>query len=278
MSERQELIVKYRQAGRNFLNTAIPLLEAQRDSAKISLYQPIADEVMGGLFARVFRFFQTFSLDYHLWAVDMGRVVLRMMLESVFYMRFLSTHNQPELYLEFQRYGIGQEKLYKMQLRKLIDEGVLKDTPELREFIESNSDEEIEDELVNVQLKNFMDVRKVAGDAGMANDYVIHYQPDSVYVHGHWPVLRNLYLERCQEPLHRMHLQPSFGLPPLDSTLVARAMILMGDAYDIWRERYGLEDALEPVVTAYGLEIQQAISEADAQTSIVSDEPPSETE
>ena len=141
ISERQELIFKCRQAGRNFLNTAIPLLEAQRDAAKISLYQPIADEVMGGLFARVFRFFQTFLLDYHVWAVDMGRVVLRMMLESVFYMRFLSTHNQPELYLEFQRYGIGQEKLYKMQLRKLRDEGVLKDTPDLREFIESNSDE-----------------------------------------------------------------------------------------------------------------------------------------
>jgi hypothetical protein len=154
----------------------------------------------------------------------------------------------------------------------------LKDTPELREFVESNSDEEIEDELVNVQLKNFMDIRKVAGDASMATDYVMHYQPDSVYVHDHWPVLRNLYLETCREPLHRMHLQPYFGLPPLDSTLVARAMLLMGDAYDIWRERYGLEDALEPVVTSYGLEIQQAISEVEAQTSNVPDESPSETE
>ena len=60
-------------------------------------------EVMGGLFARVFRFLNTFLVDVHLWAVDLGHVVLRMMLESVFYMRFLSTHNQPELYLEFQR-------------------------------------------------------------------------------------------------------------------------------------------------------------------------------
>ena len=55
-------------------------------------------------------------------------------------------------------------------------------------------------------------------------------------------------------------------------------MLLMGDDYDIWRERYGLEDALEPVVTSYGLEIQQAISEVEAQTSNVPDESPSETE
>jgi hypothetical protein len=53
-----------------------------------------------------------------------------MMLEPVFYMRFLSTQDQTSLYLEFQKYGIGQDKLYKMQLRKLLDEGSLKDTPE----------------------------------------------------------------------------------------------------------------------------------------------------
>jgi hypothetical protein len=197
-----------------------------------------------------------------------------MMLESVFYMRFLSTQKQPDLYLEFQRYGIGQDKLYKMQLRKLLDEGGLEDTPELRAFIASNSDEEIDDELVNVQLKNFMDVRKLAGDAGMANEYVLHYQPGSVYVHGHWPLLRKLYLETCREPLHRMHLQPFFGLPPLDSTLVAHAMLLMGHAYDIWRERYDLDDVRESLVTAYALEIQEATSESD----LPPDDTPSKTD
>jgi hypothetical protein len=100
------------------------------DETKIDLYQPIADEVLGGLFARVFRFLNTFLLDFHLWAVDMGHVVLRMMLESVFYMRFLSTQNQTDSFLEFQRYGIGQGKLYKMQLLKLLEDGTLKDTPE----------------------------------------------------------------------------------------------------------------------------------------------------
>jgi Family of unknown function (DUF5677) len=251
MTEQQEMIVKYRQAGRKFLAAAIPLLEAQRNEARVDLYQPIADEVMAGLFSRVFRFLQTFLLDFHLWAEDLGHVVLRMMLESVFYMRFLSGQNQPDLYLEFQSYGIGQEKLYKLQLRRLLDEGKLTDTPELRAFIESQSDEEITDELVNVQLKNFMDIRKLANDAGMADEYVMHYQPDSVFIHGHWPVLRTFYLETCKEPLHRMHLQASFRLPSLDPRMIVRAIIFMGDAYDMWRDRYGLEDVLAPLIDAY---------------------------
>jgi hypothetical protein len=265
MTERQEMIVKYRLAGRNFLSATVPLLEEQRSLAKVDLYEPVVDEVLGGLFARVFRYLQTFLLDYHLWAGDLGRVVLRMMLESVFYMRFLSNQNQTELYLEFQRYGIGQEKLYKLQLRKLMDEGKLEDTPELREFIASDSDEEISDELVNVQLKNFEDLRKLAGSAGMADDYVLHYQPDSVHVHGHWPALRQLYLETCREPLHRLHLQPSFRLPALDSRLVVRAMILMGDAYDMWRTRYGFDDVLEPLIGKYAMEAtEEAAGENDS--------------
>ncbi len=251
MTERQDFIVGIRNCGRKFLDSAIPVLEAQCAAANLDLYEPVADEVMGGLFARVFRFLQTFVLDYHLWADDIGRVVLRMMLESIFYLRFLADQNQLELFLAFQRYGIGQEKLYKLQLRKLLEEGKLTDSPELREFIDSDSDEEITDELVNVRLKNFEDLRKVATDANMKDDYVLHYQPDSVIVHGHWPALRRYYLQTCQEPLHRWHLQPRFGLPPLNPGLLDRALDLFMDAYELWAKRYGLDDQIGPLVDQY---------------------------
>ena len=251
MSERQDFIVGIRNCGRKFLDSAVPVLEAQCAAANQDLYEPVADEVMGGLFARVFRFLQTFVLDYHLWADDMGRVVLRMMLESIFYLRFLAEQDQSELFLAFQRYGIGQQKLYKLQLRKLLEEGKLTDFPELREFIDSESDEEIADELVNVRLKNFEDLRKVATDANMKDDYVLHYQPGSVIVHGHWPALRRYYLQICQEPLHRLHLQPNFGLPQLNPRLLDRAMSLFMDAYELWAKRYGLEDQISPLVDQY---------------------------
>jgi hypothetical protein len=251
MPERHEMIVKFRHCGRSFLAAAIPVLESQRAQTNIDLYQPEADEVLGGLFARVFRYCQTFLLDYHMWAADLGQVVLRMMIESVFYMKFLSNHNEHEMYVAFQRYGIGQEKLYKLQLRKLIDEGSIEETPYLREFVATDSDEEISDELIKVSLKNFMDLRKVAEDAGMKQDYVLQYQPESVITHGHWPALRQFHLERCNEPLHRMHYQPFFGLPALDEDLRLQALYLLESAYQIWRGRYNLEDGLGPLVEEY---------------------------
>lgn len=260
MSDLVSFLSTMRNCGRAFLNSAIPVLEEQQTAAAINLHDPIEDEIIGGLIARIFRFLQTFVLDYHLWAEDLGRSVLRMMLESLFYLRFLMEQDKHELFLEFQKYGIGQEKLYKMQLRKLIEDGHLKDSEELRDFINSESDEEIWDELVNVKLKNFEDVRKVASKAGLRTEYVLRYQPDSVVVHGHWPALRHYHLMLCTEPLHRSHLQPHFHLPPLQPELIQRALIIFGHAYLLWIGRYQLPDKIAPIVEQY-LRCCEAIGE-----------------
>jgi len=266
MTERRDFIVTLRNAGRQFLNSAIPVLESQRSQAKVDLYDPVADEVIGGLLARVFRFLQVYLLDFHLWAEDLSAVVLRMMLESVFYMRFLTQQNRPEVFLGFQKYGIGQEKLYKMQLRKLLEDGKLTDAPELRRFIDSDSDEEVADELVNVTLKNFEDIRKLATGAGSKDQYVVYYQPDSVIVHGHWPALHRYYLQRCREPLHRLHLQPTFRLPQLDPQM-ERAFDLFVQAYDLWITRYGLEDLVTPLIQEYIKRWNAALKDEEPQAS-----------
>ena len=49
MSERQDFIVGIRNCGRKFLDSAVPVLEAQCAAANQDLYEPVADEVMGGL-------------------------------------------------------------------------------------------------------------------------------------------------------------------------------------------------------------------------------------
>jgi hypothetical protein len=260
MTERIDYILALRNCGRVFVDTAIPVLEKQQAAAITDLYDPVEDEVIGGLFARIFRFLQTLVLDYHLLAEDLGRSVLRMMLESLFYLRFLIEQNQHELFQEFQKYGIGQEKLYKLQLRKLLEEGVLKDSDELRAFIDDNADDEIWDELVNVKLKNFEDIRKVAKKAQLEEAYALYYQPDSVIVHGHWPVLRQYHLRQCTEPLHRGHWQPHFHLPHLEPLVIERALSIFGDAYFLWVKRYNLSDEIGPLIEAY-LNCSDSISE-----------------
>ena len=75
MIDRRDFIVRTRDAGRDLADQLIQVLEEQSEMASLGLYEPVEDEVLGGLFARVFRFLHTFILDYHLWADDFGRVV-----------------------------------------------------------------------------------------------------------------------------------------------------------------------------------------------------------
>ena len=142
MSERQlKLITSLRQCGREFLGSAIPIVSSQAETVHVDLHDPLVDEVVGGLFARVFRFLQTMVLDYHLLSQDLGQAVLRMMLESLIYLKFLITQKNLDVFAEFKKYGIGQDKLYKLQLKRLLDEGRLRDSADLREYIDSPSDD-----------------------------------------------------------------------------------------------------------------------------------------
>jgi hypothetical protein len=67
----------------------------------------------------------------------------------------------------------------------------------------------------------------------MKDEYVLHYQPDSIIAHGHWPSLKHYYLERCEESLHRFHSQPRFGLQQLNLRLLERALGYFMDAYEV---------------------------------------------
>jgi hypothetical protein len=62
MSGSHDFIVGFRNSGRKFLDSAIPVLEMQRDAATVDLYEPAADEVVGGLFARVASFRPSFLI------------------------------------------------------------------------------------------------------------------------------------------------------------------------------------------------------------------------
>ncbi len=58
-------------------------------------------------------------------------------------------------------------------------------------------------------------------------------------------------LAMCEEPLHRLHLQPTFDLPPLNPKLLERAFHLFMEAYQLWVQKYGLEDQMSQLVTQY---------------------------
>jgi hypothetical protein len=162
------------------------------------------------------------------------------------------------------KYGIGQEILYKTQLQELTDQGKVTDSPELRDYITSPSDDEIADGLVSVKLKNFEDIRKLAEACDLKDLYVLYYQPFSIDAHGHWPALRKNYLIKCEEPLHRFHFRPTFRLPGLDFSLIEIALELFLQAYHLWAEHYKLRSELETVVENFIACVDASFAKATA--------------
>jgi hypothetical protein len=242
--------MKLRQCGRDFIDHATPVLQLQSQNAKSDLYDPTADHVLGGLFARQYRFLQTYVLDFHVWAADLGRVILRMMVETLIYLKYLSS-NSPDECREFVKYGIGQEVLFKAQLKELVNQGKIPNSEELCSYLESPVDKELTEQLIKVKLKNFENLRKLSEECDLKDLYNLYYQPFSVTMHGHWPDLRRYYLVECKEPLHKFHLHPNFNLPPLDFKLLRIAVDLFLQSYAFWTAHYGLKDELTELVIRY---------------------------
>lgn len=244
-------IVNLRKLGRKTVDESETVLNRQIKSLDQNIFEPEEDEIINGLFFRIFRFFRTFILDYHLLADDIAQIILRTMMESYIYLAYLLQENKHELFLEFKKYGIGQDKLYKLHLIRLLEEGKIKKTKELINFIESQSDDEIWDEMISIKLKSFDDLRKIAEKVGLRDKYALEYQPYSVVSHGQWPALRRYYLQRCKNPLHRFHFIPRMELPPLNLKLLGDVMSLLDQSYKLWIKRYKLKNELKPVLKEY---------------------------
>lgn len=243
-------IDEFRSCGRDTADKLIEVLEKQQEEIALDTFSPEKDEVINGLFFRIFRFFHSFRISFHFWAADIAEMTYRTMLESLFYLRFLTKENNDELYKEFIKYGIGQEKLFKAHLATLLDEKKIESTPELIEYINSSGDE-IWDELVSIKLANFENLNKLAEKSDSKYDYAVHYQPYSITEHGQWPALKRYYLKRCKNPLHRYHFVGNARLPYMDLSFLLSTTDLFYEAYLIWIKMYNLKDEVKPILEEY---------------------------
>lgn len=246
-----DVIDEFRNCGRDAADKIIAVLESQQEKIEIDTYSRHKDEVVNGLFFRVFRFYHSFLISFHFWAADISEMTYRTMLESLFYLKFLTHENKEDLYKEFVKYGIGQEKLFKAHLGTLLDEKKVVSSPELIDYINSGSDDEIWDELISIKLSNFENLNKLAEKIDSKYDYTVHYQPYSITEHGQWPALKRFYLKRCKNPLHRYHFIGNARLPYMDLSFLFSTSNLFYDAYLIWIKTYGLPDEVKSIIDEY---------------------------
>lgn len=137
-----------------------------------------------------------------------GRLILRTLVECRISLAYLLFKNQTELWVKFRCYGAGQAKLALLKFNEysknkplFINEDVL----------ENLANEDSFQEFVNIDLGHWcgLDLRKMAELSGTKEDYDKYYGWASIYVHGHWPALRNNCYSTCLNPLHRLHRTPT---------------------------------------------------------------------
>jgi hypothetical protein len=187
------------------------------------LYDPTADEILFGLFARSLRFTIAICENPVLWPRDMVGIMLRCLADTTINFAYLAKYGQASDFSAFKSYGEGQEKLLMLHLQDNYPSAV---------SLEGRSSKEISSdlggfmpELIQIELGSWSktDARDLAQKAGMQDIYRLVFSPSSGDVHGTWASLKHSNLSYCTEPLHRFHRLPAFSEPPiyLETILVA---------------------------------------------------------
>ena len=176
--------------------------------------------------------FKTFAevIHHDLSNTIIGRQSVRIIIETYIMMKYLVSQegSKPNIWSEYQAYGIGKYKLILMKLREDKDDGV------------HHVDERILDLLVNEpQLEEFTDIdlkyfdsakiREKAFGVGEKALYDVAYDYDSSYAHGLWGAVRESSMLACDNIFHHFR-------PVTDALLKQKLPDITWDCYNYLRK------------------------------------------
>lgn len=138
----------------------------------------------------------------------MGRLSLRIIIEVYITLKFIhkKEHEEPNIWEEYQEYGIGKYKMILMKARKVKE---FENSHLNTELIDALINEQIDEMFLNVEFRYFKkDMRKRANDVDEKELYDLYYDYESNYAHGLWGAVRESAMLKCINPLHLGHNVP----------------------------------------------------------------------
>jgi len=213
-------------------------------SEDIDLRDPERHEVVCGLATRSYRAVRALLRAPHLWTGDHSAYTLRLLFETEIYLKWLEAGGLEE-FIRFKDYGLGKLKLMR-RVSADFEDSLGDDAPEILTRLVDQLTEDTGgdwgDALQEVNLDtNFAgkNARTMAEELGEIEAYRILYQPTSGVVHGEWWVVSEYAMQRCMNPLHRLHEVPKVSeMPPMDGVsemILGRFNDLMSLAEDLLR-------------------------------------------
>lgn len=225
-------------AGAAVRKELVELCEDTQRKAQPDLADPTPSEVVSGLISRQVRLASAIIQQPSLWALDLGPISLRCMVDTHITLAWLTKCGKPEDFASFIEYGLGQEKLLLEHLRAREKNG---ETFWDQEGVEAWLEDQILPQVlpVNVGAWNSRDTRKMAQEADCADVYSLGYTPFSSVLHPMWNSLAKFNLTYCLNPLHRHHKIPTFDEPPLTPTVAIEAIRIVNESLELWANYVG---------------------------------------
>ena len=119
-------------------------------------------------------------------------------------------------------------------------------------LLEEIANEDKWEEFVPIELGHWdkTNLREMSEEAGCKEIYDKYYDWTSAYTHGNWGAIREAVIEKCSNPLHRLHKFPSIAIHRLPSAI--------NDAIDLANK---LLDLLESQYPNFPLRLKVSLEE-----------------
>jgi hypothetical protein len=179
-------------------------------SWKLDLSRNEMHEVVGGLLARQVSLATEMARSPEIWNPHIGPLVLRSMVDLHITISWILLEPEKRAQ-QYIAYGLGQVKLLIEHLKATALEGQLDTQTEetvaaLEEWHNSQRLTFLTE--VNVGSWSGLSTRKMAEEAGCLDLYTYAYTPLSEAAHSMWHHISLFNLQRCANPLHRLHSIP----------------------------------------------------------------------
>ena len=147
-----------------------------------------------------------------------GRTILRMIVEALITLEYLTKKDNESLWLQYRRYGSGQAKL---AFLKNLREDTIPEFFDL-DLMSRLANEDMWLEFQDINIGNWAEtnLRKMAEESRIKDIYDKYYDITSGYAHSQWACVRNTVFINCMNPLHRFHRAPGPPIAVMPSILM----------------------------------------------------------
>ncbi|MBM7578206.1 DUF5677 domain-containing protein [Jeotgalibacillus terrae] len=186
-------------------------------------------------------------IEHDLYNTITGRSIVRSLIDNYIMMKYLilKETEKPNIWEEYQYYGLGQFKLITERYEDTGD--IFPDSHVEYKYISLIVEEYKRKEFIDMDL-NYFDRHNIKKKAEMVDELDLYkhlYDYDSIYEHGLWGAIRESSLLKCNTASHQFHCVPDLENQQKLKSVWHDCHLLMQKTHNILKEQYGYPSHLE---------------------------------